>query len=455
MILDDYNIYVFGENESGFLGIDNKKSQVSPIKLEFFQDKIIKSIHCGGLHAFISVLNDDKEEFYCLGNNKNGQLGIGNLRHQHSPCLFEMNKEFEGENITLKLTYVNTYLLVSNQVYSCGCNADGRLGYDYGSDQKSLNLMTFFKDKKVINIFGKNEIKEYTFKESKLKDIIQKNEYQTVEEALKDLKEIKNTFSVWKANENISIKEIEEDLIIKPDPNTWKKEDNPELIKYIQNNIKNYSNLSIFKEIDVLSFERVRINEEISMKLAKKLVIEKLIEDWSNGDTKFQNDFQEIIKDIPTHSKEVLKRVRKEFTFDYVPKWKKKVEELEIQSNPLKSIKILNEKLTTTTQEHQNEIFSLNQKYEVSEKTNNLLLRYLVVSNESKEKVEFKDFVFENLSKDFNEILASNLSNNEKITQLEALIQIITKTYPLEELKKEIERKIYSFKNINQGLLIQ
>lgn len=65
-------LYSWGQNNYGQLGLGNDQLQESPRKVNVIG---VKSISAGAYHSFIITQNDD---VYCWGRNQDGQLGIGN-----------------------------------------------------------------------------------------------------------------------------------------------------------------------------------------------------------------------------------------------------------------------------------------------------------------------------------------------------------------------------------------
>jgi RCC1 and BTB domain-containing protein len=82
------------------LGINSTGNQYIPYELKFFKDKVLKLV-CGGYHTFaiLGIFLKFKEEngnVYAWGYNKSGQLGIGSTKNQYRPILLDF---FENEKI--------------------------------------------------------------------------------------------------------------------------------------------------------------------------------------------------------------------------------------------------------------------------------------------------------------------------------------------------------------------
>ena len=128
------SLYSFGYNGYGQLGVGNtsKYSFNIPQKLEF--PKEVEFIECGGYHTFCKTKNN---EIYCWGGNESGQLGLGNTDNQHSPilCSFLPNENI----IDIKIGYQHSLILTDNgDVFSCGSHTLGQLGRECDGDPFTL-----------------------------------------------------------------------------------------------------------------------------------------------------------------------------------------------------------------------------------------------------------------------------------------------------------------------------
>ena len=122
-LLEDGRLYSFGDNVNGQLGLGNfEKSYNTPQLIESIKD--IEFIECGGNHTFCKTINN---EIYCWGYNYHGQLGLGNRHTQNFPIVCY---SLSNENVVdIKCGSYHTLALKSNQqVYSCGNNSGGILG---------------------------------------------------------------------------------------------------------------------------------------------------------------------------------------------------------------------------------------------------------------------------------------------------------------------------------------
>ena len=78
----DGAVYVWGSNSEGQLGLGNNiRQQHTPIKLRWLEPII--SICCGSYH---SVMVTKSNEIYAWGSNSYGQLGLSGLKNRFRPC---------------------------------------------------------------------------------------------------------------------------------------------------------------------------------------------------------------------------------------------------------------------------------------------------------------------------------------------------------------------------------
>ena len=120
-LADNGDLYSFGCNDCGQLGLGNTENYFSPKKIETITD--IQFVECGSTFSFCKSNNN---EIFCWGSNSKSQLGIGNTINQHLPykCI-----DYPDNVVNIKCGDNHTLVLTSNQeVFSCGINTEGQLG---------------------------------------------------------------------------------------------------------------------------------------------------------------------------------------------------------------------------------------------------------------------------------------------------------------------------------------
>jgi alpha-tubulin suppressor-like RCC1 family protein len=141
---DDNELYVCGYNIFGQLGLGDTQNRNTYVKLTH-KFGIIKNIFCG--FDYNIILNENNELYVC-GNNYYGQLGFGdkedrktyyNLKHN----LGKIKNIFCGSNH-------NIILNENNDIYVCGNNVNGQLGLGDNIDRNVYvrleNNFGFIKD---------------------------------------------------------------------------------------------------------------------------------------------------------------------------------------------------------------------------------------------------------------------------------------------------------------------
>ena len=178
LILSNTNeVYAFGNNEDGALGInDNKIKRYQFTKINFgkYTNKI-KVISAGTIHN-LALTNDNK--LFSWGSSQGGQLGLPEnyLLSQHgykdsfflsNPCLVQVprgDKKYE-EFIKIGCGEAHSVALTnSGKVYSWGFGSNGQLGLGFCEDsfepgtglfqsrKFTPELITYLEDEKIVDI---------------------------------------------------------------------------------------------------------------------------------------------------------------------------------------------------------------------------------------------------------------------------------------------------------------
>jgi alpha-tubulin suppressor-like RCC1 family protein len=125
MMIDlDDNVWSFGDNQYGQLGLGDNQRRDIPTLLENIK---ARSISCGRWHTMIIDLSNNVLAF---GNNDYGQLGLGDNQNRYIPTLLK--------NIKVKsISCVKWHTMIidlSNNILALGSNSNGQLGL--GNDQE-------------------------------------------------------------------------------------------------------------------------------------------------------------------------------------------------------------------------------------------------------------------------------------------------------------------------------
>jgi len=139
-------VYCVGDNNNGQLGLGHDETpQLAIQHITYFTNNgiTITQIACGGYHA-IFLASDGK--LYSCGLNSDGQLGLG---HTSFPQI-TINEitYFTDKNITqIACGGYHTIFLASNgKVYGCGYNVYGSLGHGHEISQSTIQELQYFKE---------------------------------------------------------------------------------------------------------------------------------------------------------------------------------------------------------------------------------------------------------------------------------------------------------------------
>ena len=141
-------LYSWGDNTHGQLGLGDTEVRLSPEEIKFFADKTIIQISLGKSH---SLALDSEGQVYSWGWNEGGQLGLGDKKDRYEPTLIPYFKE-NGIFITqLTTAYKHNLALDKNgKVYSWGWNEYGELGLSHNEERLSPSFISYFEENGII-----------------------------------------------------------------------------------------------------------------------------------------------------------------------------------------------------------------------------------------------------------------------------------------------------------------
>ncbi|BFZ23016.1 hypothetical protein BsWGS_26055 [Bradybaena similaris] len=125
-ITNEGKVFVWGRNEKGQLGLGNTDRQDTPQVLEAFQGQNIVAAACGRKHTLFLT---EKGKVFGCGENKMGQLGLGNQSEQ---VLLPTQIRYKGPPIR-RISCGGEFSVMSDingNVYSFGCPEYGQLGHN-------------------------------------------------------------------------------------------------------------------------------------------------------------------------------------------------------------------------------------------------------------------------------------------------------------------------------------
>lgn len=123
-------IYAWGTNESGQLGLDHTMDQHTPVLIPGLDN--IDTVIANGAHIFTrggdstyAITNNN--EVYAWGSNDAGQLGIGDTQNQTSPVKVSDLPSIVSVTANGGIAFATTQ---GGEVYAWGDNSNGQLGLD-------------------------------------------------------------------------------------------------------------------------------------------------------------------------------------------------------------------------------------------------------------------------------------------------------------------------------------
>lgn len=152
VITNKNNVYVWGRNECGQLGIGNTTNQTTPQLLTLPNGEKPISVYMGHSH---SIVITDKDNYYTWGRNDYGQLGIGNKINQLTPQL--LNLSIEGKPTSISLGFISSMVLTDKgEICVWGSNSWGQLGLGNVGDQLTPKKLTLPNGEKPISVHIKD-----------------------------------------------------------------------------------------------------------------------------------------------------------------------------------------------------------------------------------------------------------------------------------------------------------
>lgn len=126
-ITKNFDLYTFGENNKGQLGVGDLIDKMEPTLVVDGTDNLKSiSISCGYEHTLVLTTN---KNVFSFGENENGQLGIGSFNDQMSPTQI-IDSSSNNINNVQSISSGFSYSLILNEngtVYSSGDNTYGQL----------------------------------------------------------------------------------------------------------------------------------------------------------------------------------------------------------------------------------------------------------------------------------------------------------------------------------------
>eukprot|EP00761_Pharyngomonas_kirbyi_P004479 gb/GECH01004484.1/.p1 GENE.gb/GECH01004484.1/~~gb/GECH01004484.1/.p1 ORF type:complete len:1003 (+),score=161.28 gb/GECH01004484.1/:1-3009(+) len=141
-------VFTWGDDSEGQLGTRNGGRQDEPEIVSCLKSESVVTVATGSSHSSCVTENG---EVYTWGSNMYGQLGIGTKTSANNPTKVEGILHESVQDIACGFNHC-IVLCKSNRVYSWGAGTFGRLGISGEEDQTTPKLIKFLEDKTVRTI---------------------------------------------------------------------------------------------------------------------------------------------------------------------------------------------------------------------------------------------------------------------------------------------------------------
>ncbi|XP_028577631.1 RCC1 and BTB domain-containing protein 1 isoform X3 [Podarcis muralis] len=116
-VVDNGEVYGWGYNGNGQLGLGNNGNQLTPCRVAALQGLCVMQVACGYAHTMVLT---DEGLLYAWGANTYGQLGTGSKSNQLSPVQIMMEKERVVEIAACHSAHTSAAKTQSGLVYMWG-----------------------------------------------------------------------------------------------------------------------------------------------------------------------------------------------------------------------------------------------------------------------------------------------------------------------------------------------
>ncbi len=154
-VTSDYQLYCWGSNDQGQLGMGNTIELHVPTKVSAFTGKTVKAVGNGVSHTCALMTDPVRQPasdwVYCMGSNQYGQQGanqaMGSGTHNYSPVpIVDANNLLTNKPITSLSGGANRSCLIANYSTFCwGWNIVGQIGDNSTQDRNVPTLSTFLQ----------------------------------------------------------------------------------------------------------------------------------------------------------------------------------------------------------------------------------------------------------------------------------------------------------------------
>lgn len=147
VLMDNGEVWVWGRNGSGQLGVGNTANVLVPTKVTALNGINIVDVQLSKAYYYNSenhtLFLADDGSLYACGHNSGGQLGIGNTTNQSTPQLLSKSDWSKIYAMGTNAGF-SAGIDTSGDLYMWGYNARGQLGIGSTTDQSTPQLVNAF-----------------------------------------------------------------------------------------------------------------------------------------------------------------------------------------------------------------------------------------------------------------------------------------------------------------------
>ncbi|DBA03258.1 TPA: hypothetical protein N0F65_011617 [Lagenidium giganteum] len=145
VITDNGELYTFGMNDCGQLGLDHTQHQSTPQYVKAFESQEVTMVSCGLYHTIVCTARGD---LYAFGKNDYGQLGLGHSRQVKAPAQVIIPNELVC--FVACGYYHSIAVTAAGHAFSFGRNDYGQLGIGSKVHQNVPNVVALSANTRMV-----------------------------------------------------------------------------------------------------------------------------------------------------------------------------------------------------------------------------------------------------------------------------------------------------------------